>query len=36
MGMVVVGGFLVAGTYYLVQNVIVPSLPANQVSSATP
>lgn len=31
MGMVVIGGFLVAGTYYLVNNVVIPSLPSNQV-----
>lgn len=30
MGMVVVGGFMVAGTYYLINNVIIPSLPSSQ------
>ena len=29
MGMVVVGGALVAGTYWAINNVIIPSLPAN-------
>jgi len=29
MGMVVVGGLLVAGTYYFINNVIIPSLPSS-------
>lgn len=34
MGMVVIGGFLVAGTYFFVNKVIIPSLPADKVCLA--
>ena len=34
MAMVVVGGFLVAGTYWAINNVILPSLPAAKAAAA--
>jgi len=35
MGMVVVGGCLVAGTYWMIQNVIIPSLPKSPEALAS-
>jgi len=34
MAMVVVGGFLVAGTYYVINNVVIPSLPVTKEAAA--
>ena len=34
MGMVVIGGFLVAGTYWLINNVVIPSLPVSNEQKA--
>jgi AAA family ATP:ADP antiporter len=34
MGMVVIGGFLVAGTYWAINNVIIPSLPVSAEAKA--